>query len=57
MERLGFEGAFLAKCSSPAESYGYPSDGCALFYRTSRFRGVGPPDGAEWQVFRERAGL
>ena len=48
MEARGYKGAFMAKCSSPAESYGFQADGCALFYRKSRFRAVGAPDGADY---------
>lgn len=45
MESRGYKGAFMAKCSSTAESYGYPSDGCAIFYRTERFQAVDGPAG------------
>lgn len=45
LERLGYSGVFWPKACSPAEQYGYPCDGCALFYRVSRFELVGAPQG------------
>ena len=46
LEQRGYKGAFMPKCSSPAEAYGCPSDGCALFYRTARFQPLSSPVGA-----------
>ncbi len=45
LEQAGFTGLFWPKACSPAEQYGFPCDGCALFYRTERFEVVSPPRG------------
>ncbi|CAL8468539.1 g8079 [Coccomyxa elongata] len=45
LEQAGFTGLFWPKACSPAEQYGFPCDGCALFYRTERFEVVSPPCG------------
>jgi len=45
MESLGYTGIFWPKACSPAEQYGYPCDGCAIFYRAARFDLVGSPQG------------
>lgn len=45
MEKQGYCGAFFCKPCSPAEQYGVPCDGCALFYRSSRFENCCTPQG------------
>ena len=45
LERLGYRGIFWPKACSPAEQYGYPCDGCALFYRAERLELIGTPQG------------
>ena len=37
MKEAGYTSFFLPKQNSPAVKYGAPSDGCAIFYRTSKF--------------------
>ena len=44
LEARGYRGAFIAKCTSPAASYGYGADGCALFWRDSRLQLVAGPE-------------
>ena len=46
LQRAGFTGAFWPKACSPAEQYGYPCDGCAIFFASERFELLGPPCGA-----------
>ena len=41
----GYCGAYFCKPCSPAEQYGAPCDGCALFYRSSRFDVCTEPQG------------
>ncbi len=45
MEKHGYTGAFFCKPCSPAEQYGAPCDGCALFYRSDRFDLCAEPQG------------
>ncbi len=45
MEKHGYIGAFFCKPCSPAEQYGAPCDGCALFYRSDRFDLCAEPQG------------
>jgi hypothetical protein len=45
LEQAGYTGLFWPKACSPAEQYGFPCDGCALFYRTERFDTIGAPCG------------
>ncbi len=45
MEKHGYTGAFFCKACSPAEQYGAPCDGCALFYRSDRFDLCAEPQG------------
>ena len=45
MRQRGFTGLFWPKQCSPAEQYGFPCDGCALFYRNLRFEPVDAPNG------------
>ena len=45
LKRHGFCGAYFCKPCSPAEQYGAPSDGCALFYRSDRFAVCSEPHG------------
>lgn len=42
MQEMGYDGRFCAKPASPCERYGYPVDGCALFYRTEYFEQLSP---------------
>ena len=46
LAQAGYTGLFWPKACSPAEQYGFPCDGCALFYRTERFSLMGSPCGA-----------
>ncbi|EIE22477.1 DNase I-like protein [Coccomyxa subellipsoidea C-169] len=50
LEQLGYTGLFWPKACSPAEQYGFPCDGCALFYRTERFEMIGPPCGLPFSI-------
>lgn len=43
---LGYSGVFLPKCNSPANQFGCPSDGLAVFYRTDRVRAPSSATGA-----------
>ena len=45
MEQQGYSGAFYSKPCSPAEQYGAPCDGCAIFYKSQRFRLLHEPQG------------
>ncbi len=45
LRQRGYEGLFWPKQCSPAEQYGFPCDGCALFYRKLRFEPVDVPIG------------
>ena len=45
LESLGYKGIFWPKACSPAEQYGYPCDGCAIFYRADRLELIGLPQG------------
>ena len=45
LERYGYCGAYFCKPCSPAEQYGAPCDGCALFYRSNRFAVCTEPEG------------
>lgn len=38
LEKAGYESYYLPKLNSPATKYGAPRDGCAVFYRSSRFQ-------------------
>lgn len=42
MSEMGYVGSFCPKPSSPCQRYGFPSDGCALFYRSECFAQVHP---------------
>ena len=46
LRERGYAGHFWPKPCSPAEQYGFPCDGCALFYRRQRFEAVREVDGA-----------
>eukprot|EP00898_Chlorokybus_atmophyticus_P004523 jgi/Chlat1/5071/Chrsp33S05064 len=37
LQEHGYSGVFKPKKKSPAQRYGLPPDGCAVFYRTKRF--------------------
>lgn len=37
MKEAGYDSYYLPKLNSPAVKYGAPSDGCAIFYRASKF--------------------
>ncbi|CAL5221334.1 g3509 [Coccomyxa viridis] len=50
LERLGYRGIFWPKACSPAEQYGYPCDGCALFYRAERLELIGSPQGQPFKM-------
>ncbi len=43
LEQLGYRGCFMAKRPAPAERYGCPADGVALFWRPKRFTLLGEP--------------
>jgi hypothetical protein len=45
LREAGYAGLFWPKACSPAEQYGYPCDGCALFFNSKRFEMLGPPCG------------
>lgn len=45
MRQRGYTGLFWPKQCSPAEQYGFPCDGCALFYRNLRLEPVDAPTG------------
>ncbi|KAL3150471.1 hypothetical protein ABBQ32_000295 [Trebouxia sp. C0010 RCD-2024] len=45
LEKHGYSGAYFCKPCSPAEQYGAPCDGCALFYRSDRFSVCSQPLG------------
>ena len=45
MEKQGYHGAFFSKLCSPAEQYGAPCDGCAIFYNSDRFEACHEPQG------------
>ena len=47
MKEAGYDSYFLPKQKSPAVKYGAPSDGCAIFYRTSKFELKDIPLGEE----------
>lgn len=38
LTKLGYDGVFVPKVNSPSCSFGYFSDGVALFWRSSKFR-------------------
>lgn len=38
MKKFGYDGVFAPKANSPSCSFGYFSDGVALFWRPSKFR-------------------
>eukprot|EP01023_Acetabularia_acetabulum_P066510 TRINITY_DN8994_c0_g1_i3.p1 TRINITY_DN8994_c0_g1~~TRINITY_DN8994_c0_g1_i3.p1 ORF type:complete len:307 (-),score=40.56 TRINITY_DN8994_c0_g1_i3:418-1338(-) len=40
LQLQGYEGSFQAKPKSVAESYGFKSDGIAIFFKSSRFKSV-----------------
>jgi len=42
MRKLGYDGYFCPKPASPCERYGFPVDGCALFYRRENFEQLSP---------------
>lgn len=50
---LGYNGVFLAKCGSPANQFGCPSDGVALFHRADYFRAA---SSAEGKTFTDQHG-
>lgn len=45
LREAGYTGLFWPKACSPAEQYGYPCDGCALFFKTERFETLTPACG------------
>ncbi|DBB12848.1 TPA: hypothetical protein ACH3X3_005610 [Trebouxia sp. C0006] len=56
MEKHGYTGAFFCKPCSPAEQYGAPCDGCALFYRSDRFDLCAEPQGQTFKAMDGSAG-
>eukprot|EP00210_Caulerpa_lentillifera_P002961 g2827.t1 len=38
LEKAGYQSYYLPKLNSPATKYGAPRDGCAVFYKSSRFQ-------------------
>lgn len=56
MEKHGYTGAFFCKPCSPAEQYGTPCDGCALFYRSDRFDLCAEPQGQTYKAMDNSAG-
>lgn len=45
LQPLGYAGGAFLKNPSPATRYGYPPDGLALFYKSSRFQPLSPIQG------------
>eukprot|EP00873_Tetraselmis_striata_P041151 jgi/Tetstr1/461415/TSEL_006525.t1 len=43
LEAAGYRGVFAPKIPSPAERYGYPGDGCCIFYSLDRLAPVAEP--------------
>ena len=50
LEKHGYSGAYFCKPCSPAEQYGAPCDGCALFYRSDRFALCSQPQGKAFAI-------
>ncbi|KAK9844188.1 hypothetical protein WJX81_007520 [Elliptochloris bilobata] len=45
----GYAGCFWPKPCSPAEQYGFPCDGCAIFYRRERLEAVSKANGRPFE--------
>lgn len=49
LSQMEYQGLFLPKAASPCQQYGFPPDGCAIFFKRDRFKLMQQPKGLCFQ--------